>query len=89
MCNEIRNLTPSGTSGTKRDKREKLKLGNSGLTRDNPPYRGGPVSRCPRDFEKELARLKAEVLAFCDGYTSRGIHAEGVALARLRKAAEQ
>ncbi len=38
---------------------------------------------------EELARLKAEVLTFCNGYISRGIHAEGLALAKLRKLAER
>jgi hypothetical protein len=36
-----------------------------------------------------LEHLRAEVLAYLDGYTSRGIAAEGRALARLRKAAER
>jgi hypothetical protein len=36
-----------------------------------------------------LALLKAEVLTYCNGYISRGIHAEGVAMARLRKLAER
>ena len=35
-----------------------------------------------------LEHLVAEVRRYLDAYTSRGIHAEGVALARLRKAIE-
>lgn len=42
---------------------------------------------------EQLARdyqiLQAEVLRYLDSYTSRGYHAEGIALARLRKAAER
>ena len=35
-----------------------------------------------------LDRLRAEVLGYCSGYTARGMHAEGLALAKLKKAAE-
>jgi hypothetical protein len=36
-----------------------------------------------------LKHLRAEVLAYLDGYTSRGVRSEGLALARLRKAVER
>ena len=35
-----------------------------------------------------LETLIAEVLRYLDGYTSRGVHSEGIALARLREAAK-
>jgi len=35
-----------------------------------------------------LETLQAEVLIFLDGFISRGAHAEGVAMDRLRKAVE-
>jgi len=35
-----------------------------------------------------LETLQAEVLIFLDGFISRGAHAEGIALARLREAAK-
>jgi len=61
----------------------------------------GSVQKSPEDLldilgiataAEQLARdfqfLKNEVLIYCNTYVSRGYHAEGVALARLRKAAE-
>ena len=37
----------------------------------------------------QLQLLRSEVLAYLDGYTSRGVRSEGLALARLRKAVDQ
>jgi len=36
-----------------------------------------------------LEHLRAEVLRYLDGYTGRGVRSEGLALTRLRKAAER
>lgn len=62
----------------------------------------GGVQKAPRELidilaiataGERLARdyqlLRSEVLKYLDGYTSRGMRAEGRALARLRKAAER
>ena len=35
-----------------------------------------------------LDRLRAEVREYCSGYVARGMQAEGIALDKLRKAAE-
>jgi len=86
----------SVTGVTKRDKRDFEKLGLRAVKRDSPLFREAVASRHPRDLQKtpeglaeDLAVLKAEVLRYVHGYTSRGYHAEGMALARLRKAAER
>jgi len=50
---------------------------------------GTPSRHATPDHEKALALLKAEVTIYLNTYTSRGYHAEGMALARLRKAAER
>jgi hypothetical protein len=78
----------SVTSVTKRNKRNISDLDSKRNSVTTPPFRGVVRYAAP-DPAKELARLKAEVLAFCNGYISRGYHAEGVALTRLRKAAER
>jgi len=83
---------PSVTSVTKRDKRDKLKLDNRRDSVTTPPVGGLSCNACPGAGKKaieDLARLKAEVLTFCNGYISRGYHAEGVALAKLRRLAER
>ena len=80
------------TNVTARDKRDISKTGLRAVKRDSPFFRRAVTSRHPTTEQilaKELALLKAEVLTFCNGYISRGLHAEGVALARLRKAAER
>jgi hypothetical protein len=82
----------SVTSVTKRDKRDKSHLGNRRDSVTTPPVGGLSCHACPGTVQnplKDLAVLKAEVLRYVDGYTSRGYHAEGIALARLRKAAER
>jgi hypothetical protein len=62
-----------------------------GIERDNVTEStvGTPSCHATPDPLKILATLKAEVRLYLDGYTSRGYHAEGMALARLRKAAER
>jgi len=80
-------LPASGTNGTKRDKREILKLDTSGTHGTTPPIGGCPCPAAP-DLQKTLDLLRAEVVIYLNTYISRGYHAEGVALARLRKAAE-
>jgi hypothetical protein len=75
---------------TKRDKRDIQKTGLRAVKRDSPFFRRAVASRHPtaeQILTKELAILKAEVRLYLDGYTSRGIAAEGRALVRLRKAA--
>jgi len=60
-------------------------------------FRGGPerlldilaITTAAMELAKDYQKLKAEVLAYLDGYTSRGMRAEGRALARLRKAVEE
>jgi len=83
---------PSVTSVTKRDKRDKSHLGNRRDSVTTPPVGGLSCHACPGTVQnplEDLAVLKAEVLRYVHGYTSRGYHAEGMALARLRKAAER
>jgi len=83
---------PSVTSVTKRDKRDKSHLGNRRDSVTTPPVGGLSCHACPGTVQnplEDLAILKAEVLRYVHGYTSRGYHAEGMALARLRKAAER
>ena len=87
---------PSVTSVTKRDKRDKSHLGNRRDSVTTPPVGGlschacpEPVQNPPRDPAKELALLKAEVVIYLNTYISRGYHAEGIALVRLRKAIER
>jgi hypothetical protein len=84
--------TSSVTSVTKRDKRDKSHLGNRRDSVTTPPVGGLSCHACPGTVQnplEDLAVLKAEVLRYVHGYTSRGYHAEGMALARLRKAAER
>jgi hypothetical protein len=73
---------------TRRDKRDLL---NSGIERDSVTERpvGSPSRHATPDLEKSLALLRAEVMIYLNTYISRGYHAEGIALARLRKAAER
>lgn len=83
---------PSVTSVTKRNKRNILDLDNrrNSVTRD--PLGSCGCYACPGDVQKainDLVDLKAEVFRYLNAYTSRGYHAEGVALARLRKATER
>jgi hypothetical protein len=87
---------PSVTSVTKRDKRDKSHLGNRRDSVTTPPVGGLSCHACPGTVQKTseelaeaLALLKAEVVIYLNSYISRGMHAEGVALARLRKAAER
>ena len=80
------------TNVTKRDKRDIPKTGLRAVKRDGPFFRKAVASRHPAPVQnplEDLAILKAEVLRYVHGYTSRGYHAEGMALARLRKAAER
>ena len=93
---KLNDYASSVTSVTKRNKRNKSDLDSKRNSVTTPPFRGvvryacpGPVQKPPRDPAEELALLKAEVLTYCNSYTSRGYHTEGVALARLRKAAER
>jgi len=81
-------LRASGTSGTKRDKREILKLDRSGTHGTTPPIGGCPCPAAP-DAEKTVAFLDAEIRIYLDGYASRGYSAEGRALVRLRKAVDR
>ena len=83
---------PGVTSVTKRDKRDKLKLDNRRDSVTTHPVGVLSCNACPGSVQKairNLVLLKAEVLRYVNGYTSRGYHAEGVALIRLRKAAER
>ena len=92
MATNPTSYVSSVTSVTKRDKRDKSHLGNRRDSVTTPPVGGLSCHACPGAEKKTLealALLKAEVLTFCNGYISRGLHAEGVALARLRKAAER
>ena len=84
------------TSVTKRNKRNELKLDSKRNNVTSPPLRGDVCYACPGGVQKTsgglaeaLALLKAEVLTYCNSYISRGYHAEGVALDRLRKAVER
>lgn len=80
------------TTVTNRDKRKILETGLRAVKRDGPFFRRAVASRHPTSEQilaKELALLKAEALCYLDGYTTRGYHAEGRALARLRKAVER
>jgi len=80
------------TSVTKRNKRNELKLDSKRNNVTSPPLRGDVCYACPGGVQRairNLVTLKAEVLLYVNGYTSRGYHAEGLALARLRKAAER
>jgi hypothetical protein len=81
-------LQSSGTNGTKRDKGEILKLDTSGTHGTTPPIGGCPCPAAP-DAKKTVAFLEAEIRLYLDGYTSRGYHAEGRALLRLRKAVDR
>ena len=93
---KLNDCASSVTSVTKRNKRNKSDLDSKRNSVTTPPLRGvvryacpGSVQKPPRDPAKELALLKAEVAIYLNTYISRGYHAEGVALARLRKAAER
>jgi hypothetical protein len=91
MSNNLRainRLQASGTNGTKRDKRDFSTLDRSGTHGTTPPIGGCPCPAAP-DLQKTLDLLRAEVVIYLNSYISRGMHAEGVALARLRKAAER
>lgn len=86
---KLDNCTPSVTSVTKRNKRNKLKLDSSVTTVTRDPLGSCDCYACPGSVQKainNLVALKTEVLLYLNAYTSRGYHAEGIALVRLRKA---
>jgi hypothetical protein len=47
------------------------------------------IATAAKQLARDFQLLKNEVLTYCNTYISRGYHAEGVALVRLRKAAER
>ena len=57
--------------------------------RDRPIFGVCPACLLQAEGNGDLLdRLRAEVREYCSGYVARGMLAEGIALAKLKKAAE-
>lgn len=86
--NEISTLDAKRNKRNKAEQKEPFRFGQQRNTRNKRPVGSCSCSDAPNPSQ-DLATLKAEVLHYLDGYTTRGMRSEGSALDRLRKAAKK